>query len=114
MVKFSFKNLKVELKQQLSPESLKKQFLELINGIGKRDIIFMLIIPILITLISLLPSTIREMLQLNIKNPIWWQYLTQSFVHNSWSHLISNLFGYFLYFILIIIFVNKLNLKKEF
>jgi len=114
MVKFSFKNLKVELKQQLSPESLKKQFLELINGIGKRNIIFMLIIPVLITLLSLLPLTIREILQLNIKNPIWWQYLTQSFVHNSWSHLSSNLFGYFLYSILIIIFVNKLNLKKEF
>ncbi|MDP3026387.1 MAG: hypothetical protein Q8N63_01670 [Nanoarchaeota archaeon] len=114
MTKFSFKNLKVELKRQLNPSSLKKQFLELIKGIEKKDIVLMLILPILITLIMILPLSIRTLLQLNIKNPIWWQYLTQSFVHNSWSHLSSNLFGYFLYSLLILIFVNKLKLKREF
>lgn len=114
MVKFSFKNLKLELKRQLNPSSLKKQFLEIIDGIDKRDILLMLILPVFVTLIYLLPSTIRELLQLDIKNPIWWQYLTQSFVHNSWSHLSSNLFGYFLYSLLLITFVNKLKLKKEF
>jgi len=114
MNKFSFGNLKLELKRQLGFSSLKRQFSELIMGIQKRDALLILIFPILITLIALLPSAIRESLQLNIKNPIWWQYFTQSFVHSSWSHLSSNLFGYFLYSVLIIILVNKLQLKKEF
>jgi len=114
MTKVSFKNLKVELKRQLNPSSLKRQFLELIRGIEKKDAVLMLILPILITFIMILPLSVRNLLQLNIKSPIWWQYLTQSFVHNSWSHLSSNLFGYLLYTLLIIIFVNKLKLKKEF
>ncbi|MFA6023092.1 MAG: rhomboid family intramembrane serine protease [Candidatus Pacearchaeota archaeon] len=114
MQKFNFRNVKEELKRQLSISSLKTQVLELIKGINKVDIVLMLILPVLTTLIMILPLNIRNILQLDIKNPIWWQYLTQSFVHNSWSHLSSNLFGYFLYLILIIIFVNKLNLKKEF
>ncbi|MBI2452244.1 rhomboid family intramembrane serine protease [Candidatus Pacearchaeota archaeon] len=114
MRNFSFKNVKVELKRQLNPSSLKKQFLETIKGIKKKDVVLMLILPILLTLIMVLPLSMRNLLQLDIKNPILWQYLTQSFVHNSWSHLSSNLFGYFLYSSLLLIWINKLKLKKEF
>ncbi len=114
MKKFSFKNLIPELKRQLSPQSLKRQFLELIEGINKKDILFFLIFPIVITLIMIIPQSIRDLLELNIKDPLWWQYFTQSFVHNSWRHLGSNLVGYFLYSLVLIILINQSKLKKEF
>jgi hypothetical protein len=110
MNKFSFKNVK----RELNLNSLKKQFLGLIKDIQKRDILLFFLFPILITLLMLLPSATKEILQLNIKEPSEWQYFTQSFVHNNWEHLSSNLFGYFLYSILLMVFVNKCNLKKEY
>jgi len=102
------------LKNQLKFSSLKLQFLDLIKGIKKRDLLLLIIFPIAITLIMLLPLWIREILQLNIKNPVWWQYLSQSFVHRNWKHLSSNLFGYFLFSLLGLVLANQCKEKKRF
>ena len=115
MIKHS--NLKKSLsllKNQLKFSSLKLQFLDLIKGIKKRDLFLLIIFPIVITLLMFLPSGIREILQLNIKNPIWWQYLSQSFVHKNWNHLSSNMFAYFLFSLLGLILANQCKEKKRF
>jgi len=85
------------LKRKLSPVELKKQFTEIIGGITKKDLIILLIFPIIITLLMFLPEEIVQILRLSIKESSWWQYVTHSFVHTDWAHYKSNIFAYFLY-----------------
>lgn len=114
MNSFSFKKLKEEISKQITPSSLKKHFISLSKEVRKKDLIIFSLFPLFITLLMLLPQTLRGFLQLNIKNPIWWQYLTQSFIHNGWNHLSSNLGGYLVYSIFLILIVSYTRLKKEF
>ena len=102
------------MKRMLSPSSLKKQAKELVYGISKKDILLITTFPITLFLIMLIPSVIREILILNIKNPELWQYLTQSFVHNGWSHLWSNLSSYLLFSIMGLLLANWCKEKREF
>ncbi|MBI2004167.1 rhomboid family intramembrane serine protease [Candidatus Pacearchaeota archaeon] len=114
MIKILLKSIKEEITKMLSLSSLKKQAKELVKGITKRDILLMAIFPAIIFLIMLLPNVIRENLQLEIKNPEWWQYLTQSFVHNGWKHFWSNLSSYFLFSIVGLLLANLCGEKKKF
>lgn len=93
---------------------LKKSFRELIEGITKRDILFVLIFPCIITFLMFLPKTTIQILKLNIKEPSWWQYITNAFVHNNWAHYAGNIFVYFVYVTLILLIANLGNIKKEF
>jgi len=114
MAKWSLKKGIEEMKRLLSPSSLKKQARELVYGISKKDILLIAIFPITLFLIMLLPSVIRDILRLDIKNPELWQYLTQSFVHNGWSHLWSNLSSYLLFSIMGLLLANWCKEKREF
>ena len=102
------------MEKMLRLSSIKKQAKDLIYGICKKDIILIVIFPIILFLIMLLPSWIRESLQLDIKNPSWWQYLTQSFVHNGWKHFWGNIVLYFLFSFIGLLLSNLCGEKENF
>ena len=114
MVKEYLTNIKNRFRNQFTLSSLKKQILEVKKDISGRDISFLLIFPIVITLIMLIQTTVQELLKLDIKNPYWWQFFTHSFVQNDWSHLINNLVGYFIYALLIFLLAIKCGEKRTY
>lgn len=100
--------------EKLRWKELKKQFVELTKGITIRDLLWLSIFPVFITLFMFLPEKFVSLLRLNIRNPSWWQYLTQSFIHFSWEHYKSNVFLYFFLIFFIILLANLGRKKKEF
>ena len=77
--------------KRLSYQNLLKDFKRIAKNITVMDIILLLILPIIITLLMLLPDAIRTAMQLHIKEPMWWQLFTASYMHGSWKHLTDNL-----------------------
>jgi len=114
MVKLLLRKGIEEMNRMLSLYSLKKQARELVYGISKKDILLIALFPVILFLIMLLPSIIRDTLRLDIKSPELWQYLTQSFVHNGWSHLWSNLSLYLLFSIMVLLLANWCKEKIKF
>jgi hypothetical protein len=114
MVKWLLRKEIEEMKRMLSLSSLKKQAKELVYGISKKDILLIALFPITLFLIMLPPSIIRDTLRLDIKSPELWQYLTQSFVHNGWSHLWRNLSSYLLFSIMGLLLANWCKEKIKF
>lgn len=87
----------------------------LFKRFSARDLVYLLIFPIFITLLMLLPEPVRQAMQLNIKNPQWWQFITSSFMHQNWKHLSNNLIGYFLFvFPLFFLVATRTNNKKKY
>ena len=58
----------------------KSDFIELINEISKKDLLLVLVLPVITGILIFLPAHVQEMPKLNIHNPTWWQFLTSSFV----------------------------------
>jgi len=83
------------------------------EGLSPKDLIFLLIFPLLTILIMFLPDSLRTELMLNLKNPQWWQFFTSAFIHQGWNHLIKNLIWYFLFvFPLFFIVATRTEKKK--
>ena len=79
-------------------KKIKSDFLELIEGISSKDILILMIIPFITGIFMIVPDKIRDILKLNIQNPIWWQYFTSNFVHNNFDHYISNIVMFLIFF----------------
>ena len=86
----------------------------LFNGFTLVDLLLLLIFPGTITLLMLLPEPIRLAMQLNIKNPQWWQFITASFIHQNWQpHLSGNLIGYFLFVFPLFFLIATMSKNKK-
>lgn len=85
----------------------------LFDGFSLKDLILLLIFPTIITILMLLPDSVRVAMMLNVKNPQWWQFFTSGFMHQDWTHLTNNLVWYFLLvFPLFFLIATKTNKKK--
>ena len=87
---------------------------ELFKGFSLRDLALLLIFPTIITLLMFLPEPIRIFMQLNIKNPQWWQFFTSGFIQQNWSpHFLGNILGYFIMvFPVFFLIATRTNKKK--
>ncbi|MBI2129186.1 rhomboid family intramembrane serine protease [Candidatus Woesearchaeota archaeon] len=112
MKKLSKKQRLNLLIKRLSYQNLLKDSKKIVGNITFMDIILLLILPLIITLLMLLPDAIRTAMQIHIKEPMWWQLFTASYMHGSWKHLTDNLTGYFWFVIPIFIFAAYSNLKQ--
>jgi membrane associated rhomboid family serine protease len=86
----------------------------LFEGFSLRDLILLLIFPTIITLLMLLPDSIRVTMMLNVKDPQWWQFMTSGFMHQNWTHLTSNLIGYFLLVFPLFFLISTKTDKKRY
>jgi len=98
----------------LKLSKIKKDFIELIEGITFKEILVILSFPIFITILMFLPPNIRDSLSLHIDNPQWWQFFTSSFIHENLIHLLDNIQTYFIISFVLLIFANKTRNKKNF
>jgi len=98
----------------MSHQNLKNDFKEIFNKISSEDLSLVFVVPIIITIIFLLPQTLQEPLRLNIQSPSWWQFLTSSFVHKDFSHYSNNLSLFLIFTILNIILISKTEKKTKF
>jgi membrane associated rhomboid family serine protease len=79
------------LKKRFSKEKMRREFNEIIKGITKRDL---LLLPIIATIIELLPIDFQNVLKLNVQNPSWWQFLTSAFTHQNFEHYFGNMISF--------------------
>ena len=90
----------------------KLKFKGLFDGFAIKDLFVLLIFPTIITLLMLLPDSIRIGMMFNIKDPHWWQFLSSGFMHQTWSHLKNNLVGYFLFVFPLFFLITTRTSKK--
>jgi len=93
--------------------NIKKDCIEITNGISLKDILIFFAFPVFITLLMFLPSIIRESLSFKIYDYSWWQFITNAFIHKDLSHLWHNLQGYFIFGLILLIFANRTGDKKN-
>jgi len=98
----------------LKLSKIKKDFIELVEGITFKEILVILSFPIFITILMFLPPNIRDSLSLHVDNPQWWQFFTSSFIHENLIHLLDNIQTYFIISFVLLIFANKTKNKKNF
>lgn len=113
MIRFDPKNFKAYIKR-FSYHNLKKDFCDIAKNVSKKDVLLILILPILATFLMLLPDNIREQLKLNVHNPSWWQFLTSSFIHQDFTHLSSNVSLFLLLGFVQIMLIAKLGKQKRY
>lgn len=105
--------LNKEFLKKFTLKSLKKDFIDLINGITLKEVLIFLIFPAFITVLMLLPQAIRESLSFKVYEPSWWQFITHAFIHKDWSHLWNNLQGYLIFGLMLWLFSNRTGNKKD-
>ena len=98
----------------LKLSKIKKDFIELVEGITFKEILVILSFPIFITILMFLPPNIIDSLSLHVDNPQWWQFFTSSFIHENLIHLLDNIQTYFIISFVLLIFANKTKNKKNF
>lgn len=103
-----------QLLKRLNKKDLKNDFLKLIKNMGLKDILYLLIIPILLSVVMLLPEFIRNSMKFHIYDVRWWQFFTHSFVHADSIHLLNNLKSYFLFVFIGILLASQINMKKQY
>lgn len=86
----------------------------LFEGISIKDLLLLLIFPTIITLLMLLPDSVRISMMLNVKNPPWWQFFTSGFMHQDWIHLTNNLIWYFLLVFPLFFLIATKTIKKKY
>jgi len=86
----------------------------LFEGISIKDLLLLLIFPTIITLLMLLPDSVRISMMLNVKNPQWWQFFTSGFMHQDWAHLTNNLVWYFLLVFPLFFLIATKTIKKKY
>ena len=92
-----------------------KEVKDLFKEIRISDIFIYFSLPIIITIIQLFDYlfNISEMLVLNIRSPLIWQFLTSSYTHLSLIHFFNNLNSYLIIGLVLLIISSKINKKKE-
>jgi membrane associated rhomboid family serine protease len=100
--------------RRLKFSKIKKDFIELVEGITFKEILILLSFPIFLTILMFLPTNLRDSLSLHIYNPEWWQFFTSSFIHENLTHLLDNIQTYFVISFTLLIFGNKTRTKKNF
>jgi membrane associated rhomboid family serine protease len=105
------------LKKRLHPKSLKNDIMGLKSNIKMSDILLLLVLPIIVTLsavvMTLFPE-INDVLKLNVQHPSWWQFLTSSFVHQTFSHYFNNVTWFTTIVTLQLVTVSKIDEKKRY
>lgn len=105
--------LNKEFLNKLKLSNLKKDFFDLFKGITIKEVLIFLLFPVFITILMLLPSTIRNSLSFKVYDYSWWQFFTHAFIHLNFSHLWHNLQGYFIFGFLLLIFANRTKDKNK-
>lgn len=110
-LKFNTKNMNTLIKKL---ENLRKDLLNIKNTIQPIDLLAVLIIPLIISVIFLLPSQIQEILRLNIEHPNSISIFLSSYSHTDYSHYSNNLIPFLFIIILQLVIVAYIHNKKAF
>jgi len=102
------------LKKRFSKENLHREFNEIRKDTTKRDIFILLLLPIIATIIELLPSDFQYVLRLNVQNPSWWQFLTSAFTHQYFQHYFNNISLFLLLAFVQLVIASKMDVKKRY
>jgi membrane associated rhomboid family serine protease len=74
----------------------------------------LLLLPIIATIIELLPADFQSVLRLNVQNNYWWQFLTSAFTHQNFEHYYGNMVSFLIVAIIELLIVSKMNMKKRY
>jgi membrane associated rhomboid family serine protease len=102
------------LKKRFSKENMHREFKEVIRDITKKDLFMLLLLPIIATIIELLPVDFQNVLKLNVQNPSWWQFLTSAFTHQSFKHYYGNIISFLIIAVVELLIVSKINMKRRY
>lgn len=67
---------------------------ELGEGVELRDILMVSVVPVVLTGVFLLPSSVQKGFILNFQNIDFYNFFSYAFVHRGWDHFVGNLISY--------------------